>query len=189
MAEETQIDDPDAAGEEMPEESGRSLLGKIKVLLFVAGVVVVECLIAYLYLPSAAETAAIAGAQQGLPEDQQLDEPDLAGRVEIDLGEFSVTAFQPVSNSTLRIDFHLFGTVALEDESEIVMQMEDNQHRFREQVLVIVRSAGIAELNDPGLGLIKRKILERSNRLFGDRISGKMPLQNIIFSDFSLIEQ
>ncbi len=186
MAEETPVDNPDAAGEEVPEESGRSLIGRLRVLLFVAGVVVVECLIAYLVLPSAAETAELAGAemQQELPEDPDLEEPELADRVEIDLESFSVTSFQAVSNSTLRIDFHLFGTVALEEEDEIIEQMEENRHRFREQVLVTVRSADVSELNDPGLGLIKRKILERSNRIFG-----KTLLQNIIFSDFSLIEQ
>ena len=35
----------------------------------------------------------------------------VTGRQEADLGEFTVTAYQPVSSSTLFISFHLYGSV------------------------------------------------------------------------------
>jgi hypothetical protein len=41
-----------------------------------------------------------------------------------------------------------------------------------------------ADYADPSLGLIRRKILERSNRTLG-----KSLIQEVIFSDFSLIQQ
>jgi len=62
--------------------------------------------------------------------------------------------------------------------------MDYHMHRFRDQVLVEVRNSEPADLADPGLALIKRRILEKSNDLFGDPI-----LRSIIFSQFSYIEQ
>jgi len=188
-----QIDDPAAAAEPADSPGRFSLLAKLKVLLFVAGLIVVECLIAYLWLPDSAETAAMASAalQAKARETDLLEQqPDaandqqLADQIEVDLGEFSVTSFQPVSNTTLRIDFHLFGTVNAEDEKQFLSLMEENLHRFREQVIVTVRSADITDLTDAGLGLVKRKILEKTNRTLG-----KPLLRVVIFSEFSFIEQ
>jgi len=188
-----QIDDPSAAAESADSPGRFSLLAKLKVLLFIAGVIVVECMIAYLWLPDSAQTAAMASAalqakaQTADLLDQQPDAPDkqeLADQIEVDLGEFSVTSFQPVSNTTLRIDFHLFGTVNAEDEKQFLALMEENLHRFREQVIVTVRSADITDLTDAGLGLVKRKILEKTNRTLG-----KPLLRVVIFSEFSFIEQ
>jgi flagellar FliL protein len=102
----------------------------------------------------------------------------------VDLEEFSVSAYQPISNTSLRIDFHLFGIVAIEDEADFLQQFEENRHRFREQVLVIARSAELTDLTDAGLGLIKRRILEKSNEALGRPL-----LRAVVFSDFSFVEQ
>jgi flagellar FliL protein len=62
--------------------------------------------------------------------------------------------------------------------------MEENKHRFREQVLVTVRGAELTDLTDAGLGLMKRRILDKTNRILG-----KPLLRSVIFSDFAFIEQ
>ena len=174
-----------------PAAGSSPLLTKAAVLAFLAAVVVGECMMVYLFLPSRAETAAMAGVEleadsPGTPAAGQIlpetDEP--VAQVEVDLGEFGVTAYQPISNTTLRIDFHLYGTVATEDEKEFLAQLEGNVHRFRDQVIVTLRSSDITDLTDAGLGLIKRKILEKTNAMLGKRY-----LRTIIFSDFSFIEQ
>lgn len=169
----------------------RGLIARIKVLAFIVVVIAVECLVAYLYMPSAAETAAMAGAaattdpaEAAKTGEASEDQPPGVQQAEVDLGEFSVTAYQPVSNTTLRIDFHLYGTVAAEDESEFLKRMQDNLHRFREQVIVTVRSAELTDLTDAGLGLLKRRIQEKANQTLG-----KPLLRAVVFSDFSFIEQ
>lgn len=209
------------------------MLAKINVLLFLAVVIVAECLIAYFYLPSASATAAVAtpppppekkttekepekaahgketkepakesakhektekasghgkaekhGTKHGeaapAEEAEEAEPPDT---LEVDLGEFSVTVYQPVSNSTLRIDFHLFGTVPGEQGKEFAKLFDETKHRFRDQVLMIVRSAEMTDLTDAGLGLIKRRIQDRGNKLLG-----KPLLQSVIISDFAFIE-
>lgn len=165
---------------------GTSFLARFRVVLFFVGVVVAECLVAYFYLPNASETAAMAEAA-GDPQTDPALGPEgsrLESQVEVDLGEFSLTSFQPRSNSTIRIDFHLYGTVNGADEEEFHLALAENEHRFRDQIIVIVRSAEINDLTDAGLGLIKRKILEKTNR-----IVGKPLLKTVIFSDFAFIEQ
>jgi len=104
--------------------------------------------------------------------------------MEVDLGEFHVVSFQPRSNTTLRIDFHLYGTIHPDDEEKFDLAWQENTHRFRDQVIVTVRGCELSELTDAGLGLIKRRILEKSNRILG-----KPLLQAVIFSEFSFIEQ
>lgn len=168
------------------------MLTKIAVVLFLAAVVGGECLVVYLFLPGQAETAAMAGvspeAKSTTPpssEEYQGAHPEEAiAQLEVDLGEFSVTSYQPVSNSTLRIDFHLYGTIATEDEKMFQGALQANVHRFRDQVIVTVRSSDVTDLTDAGLGLIKRKILEKTNAMLGKRF-----LKTVIFSDFSFIEQ
>lgn len=104
--------------------------------------------------------------------------------VEIDLGEYKITSHQSESNITVRIDFKLFGVVLEEEQQLMAKLFERHQHRFRDQVIFEVRNASLNDLADPGLGLIKRRILEKSNRLLG-----KSVLQSIVFSDFSFVEQ
>ena len=102
MPEQTPLIDAELpAMEETAPAAGKfSFLGKIKVILFVAGVIVVECLVTYLYIPSAAETTAMAEAALGArpPAGETagggapLEGGDLADYVEVDLETFSVTA-------------------------------------------------------------------------------------------------
>jgi flagellar FliL protein len=91
---------------------------------------------------------------------------------------------QPASNLTLRINFHLIGTVMEEDKEAFTHLLAKNQHRLRDQVIFEVRSCELSELTDPGLALIKRKILAKSNELLG-----KPLLKAVVFSEFAFIEQ
>ncbi len=185
----TPNDDPQAEEQAPAAVAKTGSFGKIKILLFVVLVIAVECVVAYCYLPKTAETAALAGSavenkEESKTKAKQEAEDEQNRQVEVDLGEFNVTAYQPASNTTLRIDFHLFGTVAAKDQKDFMARLEENLHRFRGQVLETVRSSEITDLTDAGLGLVKRKIMDKTNRMLGKQL-----LQTIIFSDFSFIEQ
>jgi flagellar basal body-associated protein FliL len=187
--------------------SGRSMGMKLKIAGFILGVVAVEWVVAYLYLPSAAPAATTA-APAADHEDHHEAEPADAGKShessghhgsghdsapkstsrgvqqEVDLGEFTVTAYQPVSSSTLFISFHLYGSALDKHGDELAKRLDDHKHQVRDNIIVIIRSAEITDLTDAGLGLIKRRILETTNRTLG-----KPLLQGIMFSDFSFVEQ
>lgn len=104
--------------------------------------------------------------------------------VEVDLKEFGITAYQPKSSTTIRIDFHLYATVNLEDQDEFNELIIQNTHRLREQIIVTARSVDANDLTDPSLGLLKRKILEKTNRILG-----KPLVKSVVFSDYSFVSQ
>jgi flagellar FliL protein len=121
--------------------------------------------------------------QPGSAAQSSTSKPSPTDETEVDLGEFTVTSFQPTSNSTLRLALHLFGTVAPEDGPEFAARMKDAQHRFREAVIVTLRGADVNDLSDAGLRLLKSTIFEKTNAMLG-----KPLLKMVIFSDFSFVE-
>jgi hypothetical protein len=178
---------------------------KFKIAGFVLGVMLAECAVAYFWLGDDGTSAHAEEPSGGESHDAHAKHDDGHGGhgshghkgpdaepstgdsttgVEILLGEFNVTSFQPQSNSTLRISFQLYATTSLEDEYELKKLLEGNKHRVREQVLIIARSATIEDLADPMLTLIKRKLSEKVNRLIG-----KPLVRGAVFSDFSYFEQ
>jgi hypothetical protein len=185
-------EDPQADDQFASVPGGVSLFAKIRILLFVAVVIAAECLLAWLYLPSASETTtAVQAAVDASPqidaptEDKtQVPEDELAELTEVDLKEFCIAVYQPVSGTTLRVDFHLWGMVDEKDQNELLNLLEEHQHRLREQIQFTIRSAEITDLTDARMGLIKRTALERANKTIG-----KPLLRALIFDDFSLIEQ
>lgn len=172
-------------------ESRSGMGGKMIIAGFMGGVIVIECLLAYLLIPSAEEVAALAeqNITKKLPANLGTDDPDVTeeqakNAVEIDLGDYSMTVGQRNASTALRVDFHLVGIVLSADESNIRNLMERFPGRFREIVLQEIRSADREDFDDAELGLIKRRILEKSNTLFGKHI-----LKSLIVDDFSYIEQ
>ncbi len=175
-------------------QRGAGLMSMIKALVGVALIIVIECVAAAKLLPTPERTAEVgrklAAAAAGTSDDEapltdESGEPVLVEDVvEVSLGDFHVTAFQPSSNMSLSITLELFGTVLAEEEAEFLDLFSANEHRFREQVVVTLRGAEVTDLTDAGLGLIKRQILEKSNRTLGKPI-----LQQIIFSQFSFVER
>ena len=178
-----------------PAPAKKSILGKLLVLVLVLGVVGVECAVAYVCIPPASGAAAPGTNAAKPPADHKKGEKGEKGEgeagseegdgtVEVDLKEYSVTVFQAASNSTLRIDFHLYAVVAKDDESEFKKLLEKNQARLREQVVQTIRGAQLADLNDdPSMGLIKRTILGKAKTILGRPI-----LKDLIISDFSSLE-
>lgn len=176
---------------------------RLKLAGFIVGLVTVEALAAYFILPNSSNAgppsegnaaAAADGSQStgpgvSVPETkldptEGLGTPGTGSEVEVDLGQFSVTSYQPTTQTTLRIDFHLWGTVDQSMERDFLAAWARNNNRLRDQILVIVRSSELADLTDAGLGLIKRKILEKVNHTLG-----KPYLKSVVFSEFSFIEQ
>jgi flagellar FliL protein len=159
----------------------------------VSTVILAEVIVAYLLIPgpedlqswakeqSAASkaTAGEHGAAHGAPG-QSHGEPE----IEADLGKFSIVVHKPAESYTMRINFHLIGTVKEAEQEEFRHLLEKCQHRLRDQVIYEVRNSEIGDLTDPGLALIKRKILGKSNDLLG-----KPLLTTVVFSDYAFVEQ
>lgn len=106
------------------------------------------------------------------------------GESEMDMGKYNIMVHHPAQNLTLRVNFHLIGMVTEGEEEDASTMFKVCEHRLRDQVIYEVRNSTPADLTDPGLGLIKRKILAKTNELLGQPV-----LLNIVFSDFTYLEQ
>ncbi len=181
--------DPDRQNESSNEKSSGSMLGRLLIVLFMGGVVAAECLFAYFWLPSkeqiAAEVQLIAQqAQDEASRDSSDEEEQGVSMAEVDLGSFSTTKHEPTADSTFRTDFHLWGTVAEEDLDDFSELFSENRNRFRNLVIQQIHTSKVEDLvENPGLSLIKRQFLEKSNDLLGKRI-----LRSIVFADYTFVE-
>ena len=160
----------------------------IIVAVLVAVVILTECTFAWLLIPSRGDlekwstekAAKEAAAGHSEKEHKKEGKPE----IEVDLGKYNVVVHHPASNVTLRVSFHLIGTVPEEEHHEFEGLLAKNQHRLRDQAIFEIRNCQIDDLTDPGLALLKRRILAKSNDLLG-----KPLLHSIVFSDFSFVEQ
>jgi len=158
----------------------------LKIGGIVLAVTAAEIVAAYLYWPRA-EAASVSTKVEvpKLPEAEPDVEEQSDQLREVDLGEYRITAYQPLSNTTLRIDFHLYGMVlAGKDELAMGDIYKSRSNRLRDQVYVVVRGCDLNDFTDAGLGLLKRRILETTNKTLGQNL-----VRSVIFSEFSFIEQ
>ncbi len=212
MSEAAPVKEKEAAG------AKKGLSGKLKIGIVLAVVVGAQCVLAWLLFPAGehveeAESKHETKSGAGAAFDPSHEDPH-AERREVDLGRFSVTSVDSGSNTTLLIDFHLYGAVLAEpedhaaegaaddhggghgdghgkkeegepaDNSRFGRLLAKNKHRFRDQVIIVIRNAQMSELSDPALGLIKRQILAKTNSLLGEPL-----LKEVIFSDFAVVQQ
>jgi len=177
-------------------KKGPGLMTLIKAVAFISVIVLLQVAGASMLIPSAEETVEIAGklakadSQEEEAEATESDIPEedpllAAGEMrEVALGPFHVLSTNIETGSRTNVDFELYGTVLADEESEFFTLFEANEKRIREQVLITLRGTEITDLTDPTLGLIKRKILEKTNRALG-----KPLLHEAIFSKFSFEER
>lgn len=173
--------------------SGGGIMGFIKPIAFVAILVVVQLVAASMLLPSAKETETLArdlaraaeGVEFGddITEDVALSDKTEETK-EVELGAFNITRFNPDSDKTLNIDFMIFGVVLLEEEVDFLADFETSRSRIKEQIVMTMHGAKISDLSSAGLGLIKRQILEKTNRALG-----KPFLREVVFTKINFVER
>src|SRR5689334_24530466 len=146
----------------------------IKAVAFVSVIVIVQIVVASMLAPSAKDTERLgqelANAAAGKSAEHEHDDAEAKHEEaedgeehelhEVELGSFNVTRFNPATNTTLAIDFELYGTVLAENTAEFEHKFEKSNARIREQLTLTMHGPESADLTDAGLGLIKRRILE-----------------------------
>ena len=182
---------------EVVQEEPASKSGKIKIIikgaLIILLIVGAEVIAAAYFLPSghdtetlARELAAAKAGESGpahagaVEESTQSSEP----LTEFELGTFNVTKYNPETEKTLVIDFELYAAVPTAEGDEFHEQLESNRNRLREQIIITVHASETADLTEAGLGLIKRKILEKTNRALGKPLA-----REILLSKFNFVER
>ena len=197
MPTKTELDDSTQSSEAMadgapPAPQRSAIFSIIKGVAFVSVIVIVEIVAAAMLAPSAQETAklgerlaaAAAGETTEGHEHAEEGSDHHESLKEVALGTYNITRFNPATNTTLAIDFELYGTVLAADETEFHHLFDNSKARIREQVTMTLHGAESSDLTDAGLGLIKRRILEKTNRAMGQPL-----LKEVLFSKFSFVER
>jgi flagellar FliL protein len=78
----------------------------------------------------------------------------------------------------------VYGTVLAEEAPEFEHRFEKSNARIREQITMTMHGTESADLTDAGLGLIKRQILEKTNRALGQPL-----IKEVLFSKFNFVER
>jgi flagellar FliL protein len=177
--------------------SGPGLMTLIKAVAFISVLVLIQVAATSMIIPSAEETTEIAKALATADSEEEAADSSAAAtdeegksllaasnKIEVSLGTYSILTQNINSGTRTNVGFDLFATVLQEDDADFMALYRENEQRIREQVIVTVRAAEITDLTDPTLGLIKRKILEKTNRALG-----KPLLHEAIFSRFSFEER
>jgi hypothetical protein len=182
--------------EAAPQRKGRGLFRIIKAVAFISVIVIVQVVVASMLTPSAKDTeklarelvAASSGKSGGEHEENAKSagaEPDKDQELhEVELGSYNVTRFNPGTNTTLAVDFEVYATVLAEDAPEFEHRFERSKARIREQITMTMHGAEATDLTDAGLGLIKRQILEKTNRALGQPV-----VKEVLFSKFNFVER
>ena len=176
---------------------GPGLMTMIKAVAFLSVIVLIEIAAASMLIPSQSETVEIANklaaadaakdheksdsSTGDIQATEQLANEDM---IEVSLGSFHVVAYSPDTGSSVNVDFELYGIVLADDESEFYELYDASTKRISEQITITIRGTDPVDLTEPELGLIKRKILEKTNRALG-----KPLLHEAIFSEFSFVER
>lgn len=107
--------------------------------------------------------------------------PVVGGRT--DFGQLSVKLFNPITRCSLRADFDLKGVAILEGGPKLEKIVKNKFRFIREQATVAIRNSSVAELTDPKLKRLQRRILIRINRSLDRPL-----LKSVDLDQFSLCE-
>lgn len=178
---------------------GRGIFRIVKAVAFVSIIVVVQVVVASMLTPSARETEKLAkdllatssgkGGEDHADDGKDGEHGNDSGEHgreldEVKLGTYNVTRFNPGTNTTLAIDFEVYGTVLASEAAEFEHRYEKSKARIREQITLTMHGTDALDLTDAGLGLIKRQILEKTNRALGQPL-----LKEVLFSKFNFVER
>ncbi|QDT69759.1 hypothetical protein MalM25_27000 [Planctomycetes bacterium MalM25] len=169
------------------------LMGLVKAVVIICVLVVVEMVGATMMIPSAEETEQLArelvlaanGQEAIAAEDAEeaAFSPD-DETFEVILMSDSVTRFNPETDATLNVQFTVYGVGIQEERDLFNEQFESNKSRVHEQINLTIHGASTSDLASANLGLIKRQILEKTNRTLGRPL-----LREVGFTKVNFIER
>ena len=102
---------------------------------------------------------------------------------EVDLGEYRTTMPRdPVTNASLEMKLHLFGTVPQYRIPAIKKQLKTEGYRLRFETLAAIRETSSQELAEPDLGHLRSRLTSVVNNVLTEA-----PIKSVGFEDFQIV--
>jgi len=143
-------------------------------------VMIVQFLMLYMFLGQ-------SPAPPGDPNDPKiLDTTTLDDQnvVEIDISPQFNSTNSLSQQGEIHISFNLHVEVPIKLADKFNEAKKNHKNKIRQSVITIIRNAGMEELNDPYLSVIKRQIREEINKVLNQSF-----VTNVIITDYRKMEQ
>jgi hypothetical protein len=124
-----------------------------------------------------------AMAQPNTPSTQETSGEEAEAeqhRLTYDLGRFELREVRPTRNETTKIKFEAYFAMSPDVTQEDLEKLKHWKHRFRDQVIVAVRTAQVKDFHEPQLLRLRRIILFRVGRMMRESV-----VEDILFSEFT----
>lgn len=99
----------------------------------------------------------------------------------IELGSFKINDLRPTRNETARLTFTLHLAFSKSLTEKQVAHLESWKHRLRDQVITAIRISAMKDFQEPDLGLLRRRILIRVNRLLKTKLAEEVLVTEYLF--------
>lgn len=113
-----------------------------------------------------------------------VSEPAADGSRTVRLGEFSIRVFHGTASRKDTVSFVLYTIVKKDDFDAFDRIYSHHKTKVRDQVIVATRLVPIDDYDDPELKKFRRRIFLRIRRALPE-----LPIEDVYFSDFSLMSQ
>jgi flagellar basal body-associated protein FliL len=97
-----------------------------------------------------------------------------------DLGSFRLSEVRPTRNETTKVNFRVYFVMSPDISPQDLEKLAHWKHRFRDQVIVAVRTAQTKDFHEPQLKRIRRIILFRVRRMMRESV-----VEDILFTEFT----
>ena len=143
------------------------------------------------FLRIAARAGALCAAAWGIalaeavaaPTEEHEEQTDETSEIRgVLLGDFFFRDIRGAEGIKTRLSFSLYASVSEEHEGEFRRLLEKRRHRVREQVITAIRLTATADLQQPSLDRLKRRILMRLRRT-----SPGLGIGELHFREFTLL--
>lgn len=175
-----------------PRKKPSSLFRLLKAVGIIGALVAVEMVGASMLIPSAEETEQLAkklahaakGDAAPFRDEANAKPEERVVTKEVELLTDNITRFNPNTDMTLNVQFSVYGVVLANEEAEFLAAFAANANRIHEQIMLTIHAAESVDLANAGLGLIKRQILEKTNRTLG-----RPMLREVVFTKLNFVER
>lgn len=176
--------DENPTAESSGDSAGANSSGLTKLLVIVAGVMVIEAVGFFFLMPTSAgsEGDPVVEEVEKVAEEKEQEAVDQA--IESEVGEFRISNAAAAPDAVLHLEFQVHLQTPQELANELQALLTKRKYLVRETIAITARKATYKDLEEPSLGCFKRQIKDRLSKILG-----KEYVKGVIISNFNMYQQ
>lgn len=157
-------------------QAASGMMGKVVIGAIISVVILVETVVAFMIMPDASTVRTQAEANLKKASDDKKEDADIptdekkGPDAELEIGSFSIMLHDGASDTTLQVTCKIYCTVSETDKADAEKLLANNKNRIRERITIQFRQSDLNDFKESDLGLLKLKILEKTNQILGKNV-------------------